>query len=170
MHEDRELWFEAQAFYTREAWLLDDRRFDDWLALFTEDIFYFMPLRANRSLEEQDRAVSQPGQLALFEDDLESLTLRVARLRTGRAWAEVPPSRTRHLVTNILIAPTERRSEYRARSAFLIYRNRLEHDEDFFIGSRDDILRRVDGELRIARRTVILDAAVLTMKTLSVFF
>ncbi len=60
--------------------------------------------------------------------------------------------------------------EVRAKTAFLIYRSHLETDQSFFAGSREDTLRRVDGEWKIARRTIILDANVLPDKNLSVFF
>ena len=42
-------------FYIREAWLLDERRFREWLDLFTEDVFYFMPRRLNVHRHETDR-------------------------------------------------------------------------------------------------------------------
>ena len=67
--------------------------------------------------------VSKPGDLALFEETKETLHTRVARLATGLAWSEVPPSRTRHLVTNVQVEPSETESEVRVRSNFLVYRN-----------------------------------------------
>jgi 3-phenylpropionate/cinnamic acid dioxygenase small subunit len=39
------LWLELMQFYIREAWLLDERKFQEWLGLFTEDVLYFMPRR-----------------------------------------------------------------------------------------------------------------------------
>ena len=48
--------------------------------------------------------------------------------------------------------------------------NRLENEENFFVGRRDDSLRRVDGEWKIARRTILLDLTVLQAKNLSIFF
>src|SRR5215510_16478781 len=98
------------------------------------------------------------------------LHTRVARLATGKAWAEVPPSRTRHLVTNVQVEPSETGSQVRVRSNFLVYRTQLEHGQDLFVGMRDDVLQKVNGKWKIARRTILLDQAVLSSANLSVFF
>ena len=167
---DHDLWHEIMDFYIREAWILDDRKFRDWLELFTEDIFYFMPTRSNRLRADMDKEVSKVGDMAFFEEDSKTLHQRIERLESGMAWSEEPPSRTRHAVTNLLIEPLESENEIRARTAFTIYRTRLEYDQDWYVGLRDDVLRRVDGQWKIARRTIILDQAVLASKNLSVFF
>src|SRR5262245_40068762 len=90
-----------------------------------------MPDRYN-ALDMTDPAdgISKPGDLALFEETKETLHTRVARLATGLAWAEVPPSRTRHLVTNVQVEPSDRESEVKVRSNFLLYRTQLEHSQD----------------------------------------
>ena len=95
------LWFELMQFYIREAWLLDERKFKDWLDLFTDDILYFMPRRKNVLRRELHREVTPLGDLAILEEDKRYLEMRVARLDSGMAWAEDPPSRTRHLVGNL---------------------------------------------------------------------
>jgi len=168
-HHD--LWHEIHDFLVHEARLLDDRSFHEWLNLFTDDVVYWMPERFN-SLNMTDPAdgISKPGDLALFEETKETLHTRVARLATGLAWAEVPPSRTRHLVTNVQVEPSDREFEVSVRSNFLIYRTQLEHSQDLFVGMRDDVLRKVDGKWKIARRTILLDQAVLSSANLSVFF
>ena len=94
----------------------------------------------------------------------------MSRLATGVAWAEVPPSRTRHLVTNVQVEPGDAESEVKARSNFLVYRTQLEHSQDLFVGMRDDVLRKVNGTWKIARRTILLDQSVLSSANLSVFF
>jgi 3-phenylpropionate/cinnamic acid dioxygenase small subunit len=45
----------------------------------------------------------------------------------------------------------------------------MEKDQDIFVGTRRDILRRVNGELKIARRRILLDQAVLGAKNISIF-
>ena len=94
----------------------------------------------------------------------------MARLATGMAWSEVPPSRTRHLVTNVQVEPGASESELRVRSYFMVYRTQLEHSQDVFVGERDDMLRKVGGAWKIARRTIVLDQAVLQSPNLSIFF
>ena len=60
---------ELSQFLFFEAELLDDLRFEEWLALFAEDLRYRMPIRTNRLLRERDRSLSTPGGLFLFDDD-----------------------------------------------------------------------------------------------------
>ena len=162
------LWLELMPFYIREAWLLDERKFTEWLDLFTDDVLYFMPRRKNVLRRESHREVTPLGDLALIEDDRRYLEMRVARLDTGMAWGEDPPSRTRHLVGNLVAKPADN-GEVNAKTAFLVYRSHLETDHQLLAGSREDVLRRVDGAWKIARRTVILDANVLLDKNLSIF-
>ena len=163
------LWLELMLFYIREAWLLDERRLKEWLALFTDDVLYFMPRRKNVPRRESHREVTPPGDLALFEDDKRYLEMRVARLESGMAWAEDPPSRTRHLIGNLVVEPLDS-GEVLAKTAFLVYRSHLETDQQLFAGSREDVLRRADGGWKVAKRTILLDANVLLDKNLSVFF
>jgi 3-phenylpropionate/cinnamic acid dioxygenase small subunit len=162
------LWLELMPFYIREAWLLDERRLTEWLALFTDDVLYFMPRRKNVPRRESHRELTPLGDLAILEEDKRYLEMRVARLDTGMAWAEDPPSRTRHLVGNLEVAPLAT-GEVQAKTAFLVYRSHLETDHQLLSGCREDVLRRVKGGWRIARRTIVLDANVLLDKNLSVF-
>ena len=173
---------EIEQFVYREARLLDDRRFHEWLQLFTDDIHYWMTGRSNRYLKsskalsilDPDRYVeddlTRSDELALFDEDKQSLTNRVARLDTGMAWAEDPPSRTRHLLMNIEVEPSESDAEVKVYCNFLVYRSRADTEQDFYVGARRDVLRRVNGEWKIARRRLVLDQNVITAKNLSVFF
>ncbi len=163
------LWLELMQFYIREAWLLDERKLQEWLALFTEDVLYFMPRRKNVPRRESYREVTPLGDLAVFEEDKRYLEMRVARLDTGMAWAEEPPSRTRHLIGNLVVEPQDN-GEILAKTAFILYRSHLETDQQLLAGSRDDILRQIDGAWKIAKRTILLDANVLLDKNLSIFF
>ena len=165
----RDLWYELMQFYIHEAWLLDDRKFDDWLELFTDDVFYFMPRRRNVHRKDLAQELTEVGDLAIFEDDKTYLRMRVERLQTGMAWAEDPPSRTRHLVGNLVVEPLPN-GEVQAKTAFILYRSHHETDENIFAGSREDVLRQVAGQWKIARRVIVLDANVILAKNLSVFF
>ena len=104
---------EVEQFLYREARLLDERRFHEWLELWTDDARYWVPVRTSRypriskaiSIQDPDRyvedEVSREGELAILDETKEGLERRIARLDTGMAWAEDPPSRTRHLLSNI---------------------------------------------------------------------
>jgi len=86
------------------------------------------------------------------------------------AWAEDPPSRSRHLITNVEVEPGDTASEVKVYSNFMVYRSRAETEQDFYVGTRRDVLRRVGGAWKIAGRKVILDQNVLLAKNVSIFF
>ena len=167
---DSELRHRIEDFYYLEAELLDERKLREWLALLTDDVRYWMPIRYNPLERPNDIAdeLSKPGEGYYFDDNVTSLKIRVERAYSKNAWAEVPPSRTRHLITNIRLKKDDG-NELEVHSNFLVYRTRMETDKDMFVGARQDILRRVNGSFKIARRTIILDQAVLDAKNISVF-
>jgi 3-phenylpropionate/cinnamic acid dioxygenase small subunit len=167
---DNELRHQVEDFFYLEAELLDDRKLREWLDLLTDDVRYWMPIRHNTAERPQEIAeeLSKPGEGYYFDDNKQSLRLRVERVYSKSAWSEQPPSRTRHLISNIRIKK-DNGSEIEVQSNFLVYRTRMESDKDMFVGTRQDILRRVDGGFKIARRTIVLDQAVLDAKNISVF-
>ncbi len=167
---DSELRPRVEEFYYLEAELLDERKLREWFALLAEDIRYWMPIRHNTldRPESVSEELSKPGEGYYFDDDIKSLKIRVERAYSKIAWAEVPPSRTRHLITNVRIKRDDG-NEIEAYSNFLVYRTRMESDKDLFVGARQDILRRAGDSFLIARRTIILDQAVLDAKNISVF-
>ena len=166
---DLTLWHEINQFYIREARFLDDLAFDAWVDLFTDDCTYWAPIVSNRLGHNTGRQLTKPGELAHFDEDKTSLVNRTKRLDSGRAWAETPPGRTRHFITNVEIT-SDGCDELKTRSNFLLWRSHLETDQEIFSGFRRDQLRRTAEGLRIVRREVILDHAVLTQKSLGVFF
>ena len=166
---------EIEEFLYREAELLDERRYEEWLDLFTEDAHYFMPMRRNVPRDELEREFTREGiDVNWFDEGKDTLGRRVKQILTGVHWAEEPPSRICHMISNVQLlhaspagpAPTE----VSVKSRFLIYRNRVETETDFLVGKREDLLRRVDGHWRIARRKIVLDQSVLLAKNLTVFF
>src|SRR5215472_4864210 len=163
-----ELQHEVEQFLYTEAALLDDGKFHEWLGLLADDVHYWMPTRYNRTRREHE--FSKPNEIAFFDEYKSSLTMRVKRLDTGMAWAEDPPSRTRHLVTNVQVRRRSAADEYDVTSSFLLYRTRLETDLNLFAGRREDVLRKTRAGWRIARRKILLDQNVVLAKNLSVFF
>ena len=168
LSQQQALWLELMQFYIREAWLLDERKYKEWLDLFTDDVLYFMPRRKNVPRRELHRELTPLGDLAILEEDKRYLEMRVARLDTGMAWAEDPPSRTRHLIGNLQVTSSEN-DQAEARTAFLVYRSHLETDSQLLSGCREDVLRKVNGAWQVKKRTIVLDANVLLDKNLSVF-
>lgn len=179
---DDKLVRQVEQFAYREARLLDERRFREWLELFAEDIRYWMVQRTTRYPKNSkalvladpkryiDSDLPQEGGLALYDENLDTLQRRVARLETGLAWSEDPPSRTRRFISNIEVKSGEAESEFLVHSNFLVYKNRAETEQDFFIGARKDVLRRLDGSFKIASRKMVLDQTVIMAKNLSIFF
>jgi 3-phenylpropionate/cinnamic acid dioxygenase small subunit len=177
-----ELLAEIEQFLYREARLLDERRFGEWLDLFTDDVRYWMPVRTTRyprrskaiavldPSRHEDEELAKDSELGIFDESKETLGRRVARLDTGMAWAEDPPSRTRHLVSNVEVEPGDHGGEIKVYSNFLVFRSRGETEQDVYVGARRDTLRGVEGAWKIARRTIILDQNVLLAKNVSIFF
>lgn len=164
---DRETQADIREFMSREALALDERRFRDWLGFLAEDITYDVPLRVVRE-DLAEWELSPDGRI--FQDNKQTLEVRVRRLETDFAWAEQPPSRTRHYVTNVLVDPSEKTSEYEVTSNCLIYRSRGDSIEPNFISVfRKDLVRRTIDGYEIARRWAAIDQAVINAHNLSIF-
>ena len=167
---DVELQIAIEQFLYHEAELLDEHRYGEWYELFADDLRYRVPTQANRLRRDRGSEASAEGEVALFDDDKATLGWRVRQLQTSTHWAEDPPSRTRHLVSNVRVAPTVTDDELGVRSNFICYRNRLADEVDLWAGERRDLLRRSAPGWLIARRTVTLDQNVVLSKNLTVFF
>jgi 3-phenylpropionate/cinnamic acid dioxygenase small subunit len=155
-------------FLYREARILDENRFDDWLALLTDDVEYEMPLTLTR--ERSERARVHEREMQYFAENIHSLRMRVARLGTEYAWAEDPPTRTRHLVLNVELEPNADESEVISHCAFVVHANRGSLDDwQTLVGCRDDVLVRDGSSWKIRRRTLYLDQAVLGANSISFF-
>lgn len=174
---------DIEQFLYREARLLDNRQYHAWLDLFTDDLRYWMPIRTSRYAKisksvalldevghDETDIAKEDGQ-AIMDEDKASLQLRVARLDTGMAWAEDPPSLTRHFLSNVEVEAGDTPSEFRVFCNFIVYRTRGDHQQDFYVGHRQDLLRREsNGQLKIARRKIVLDQNVLLANNVSTFF
>lgn len=155
-----------------EAELVDNMRFEDWLECMHEDVSYWAPVRENRVARERREEFYSKGTSVYFEESKAFLAQRVFRLNTHMAWAEEPPSRSRHLVTNVRV---DERSDgaFAVRSNFLIYRSRGERYDDTIAGERRDIIVRAPeaplGYL-ILEREIRFDMATILTKNLSLFY
>jgi len=83
---------EAEAFLFRETRLLDERRLDDWGALFADDGIYWLPIEAGDDPERE---------AAILCDDSRQRSMRIHQLLRHKHYAQVPPSRLVHFVTNV---------------------------------------------------------------------
>ncbi len=157
----------AEDFLIAEAALLDERRFDEWIQLFTEDLEYIVPVR---TIRRNGNGSDVDWESRHYDDDFPSMSLRVRRLSTDVAWSEDPPSFTRRVLGNFRYAPGPGDTELTVKTNLLLFRSRgTAGDHDLIAGERTDVLRLVDGALKIAKRHVVLDQAMLGTKNLGVF-
>ena len=164
-----ELAYQVEQFYFRESRLMNQRQHRQWLeSMVHPDIHYWMPITENRFVKDK-RPDPTPEDGGIFNDNYGDLDDRIKRLETGMVWMEDPPSRIRHLVTNIEVYHHDQDDRLTVYSNFHVYRNRRQRDEANLIGGREDTLIR-DGEgFKILRRQINLDMRVVLDKNLYVF-
>lgn len=162
-----ELQLEITNFLHQEAYLLDSRKYKEWLNLLTDDLVYRMPLRETVEGVGADNIAEDS---AFFEETKKSLTTRANRLYTKSAWVENPATRQRHFITNIMVESTSKPNEFKVRSYFLFQRSRgSNHTIEQMFGERNDIIRKVNDDFKIAERTIYPDQAVITTMNMSMF-
>ncbi|MDO4607471.1 MAG: 3-phenylpropionate/cinnamic acid dioxygenase subunit beta, partial [Bowdeniella nasicola] len=170
-------------FLYNEAEMVDDMRWDDWITMLSEDLYYWAPVRENRVYRERKFETCEKGTSVYFEESKDYMRQRVYRLQTAKAWAEEPASRSRHLVSNVRVDMISDRSElrpelqdkeaYYVKSNFLVYRSRGERDQDHIAGERRDIIVRDAGGpwgWLLAEREIRFDQATILVKNLSLFY
>jgi ethylbenzene dioxygenase beta subunit len=151
-----------------EAELLDDRREREWLErMVSKTIVYQVPVRIT---VERARGTGFCADTFHLDERYGSLSSRIRRNECGYAWAEDPPSRCRHFISNIRVGRLAD-GEIKTRSNVLIYRTRQDHSSPQILsGERQDVLIYEGGELRLARRLVLLDLTSIASHNLSLFF
>lgn len=158
----------TQALY-REARLLDEERFDEWLALLSEDIVYRMAL-AGRRFRTNRSPTTPVGRGTVFDDNFARLKLRIDRLQSGFVWAENPRNFVRRAVSNVEAYSVDADNEARVHSVIVIHRNRIDGVTKRLTAGRKDIWREGDDGWRLAAREIALDHAVLPDSNLNEFF
>ena len=135
-------------FVYAETRLLDDQRFDEWLELFTEDGYYWMPLT-------HDQPDPKLYTSLLYEDKL-LLKVRIERLHGKRTFSQQPQSRCHHLIQQPTVeSADEEKGEYVVRSAFHYVETRIDQ-QALYAGWTHHHLVRQDGTLRIRLKKVQL--------------
>lgn len=156
---------DAEDFLYREARLLDGRDYAAWLELFTDDAVYWLPMDENADPNLQS---------SILYDDAERLRMRVHQLMHKPHFAQLPPSRTLHAVSNVEVAPAEREDEALVRCAVIVTELR---EGDFlqlglgeqrvFAGHCEYRLRQRKGGLAIAMKKLVLISRYLPIENLS---
>lgn len=151
----------------REARLLDERKYDDWLELWAMDCRYHVPVRSNVAAKPGEGVIHIEGEMdsdtgmALVDDNKMLLFTRIARLKTGKAWCENPPSRSRRFVSNVEVYNGEKEQTYKVYSNLLQFRSRRDREEALFSSQRRDIIVQQGESLIFKERKVVLDSHVL---------
>lgn len=151
----------VQRLLNMEARLLDEQRFEEWLALFTPDCIYWVP--ANWP------AVDPAGSVSITLDDRRRLEDRVARYRTGYAYSQLPLSRMTHTLGATECWQMDRREEVIARTAFHISELRL-GEVNIYAGYYEHIIVDPAKHARIEEKRVHLLVADQPVKNISFLF
>lgn len=138
----------------REGALLDEQRWDEWLALFAPDCEYWMPMWRN----ESELTADPRSELShIYYASRAGLEDRVQRIRSRRSAASTPIARTSHLVSNVLFIepPTPERMRVRSSWASHVFVPRPAASHVFFGRSEHELARAADGWL-IRRKKIVL--------------
>ncbi len=155
----------CERFLYEEAHLLDHRQFDAWLRCLTPDIEYAVPLRSVR-IDGQNEYSTQSFYM---KETFDSLEARIARFATDYAWAEEPPSKTRHCVSNVFVEE-DSPDEVRVRSNLVLLRYTMSQAVPAIVSAeRIDLLRKSVGGLQLRRRNAFIDTSILGMQNFTVF-
>jgi benzoate/toluate 1,2-dioxygenase subunit beta len=136
----------VEQFLFREAQTMDEHRFDEWLALWSDPALYWVP--SNRDELDPAREVS------LIYDDRVRLQFRIARLKSGFAHAQEPRSRMRRLISNIEIEEAAN-GEIVTHSNFILAELRR-GKQDLFAGRTTHRLRPENGSFKLISKKVLL--------------
>jgi benzoate/toluate 1,2-dioxygenase beta subunit len=138
-------------FLYREARLLDDRQWDEWLQLYAEDVGYWMP-----AWDDDDQLTEDPqSEISLiYYPSRDGLEDRVFRIKTERSGASTPEPRTSHNVSNIEVL-AERGDEIDVRYNFHTLCHRYKVTDQFF-GTSFVTLRKAGEGLLISHKKIVL--------------
>lgn len=135
-----------ELFLIHEARLLDARRFEEWMNLFTEDGVYWVPARPGQ--DDPDMEAS------LFYDDREMMKTRFDRLSHPMIHVQTPPSRTLHLISNVVVEQAdEAAGEFVIASSMLMAEYRMDNQR-LFAGRQQHRLVKQGDAWRIAFKRV----------------
>lgn len=186
-HIDHQLITRVEQFYYREARLLDERCFQQWLALVDEGIEYSIPTRyvpqpdpklqdteaflaVDRELERADGGQGSPMR---HDHYLETLVRTIRPFKTN-AWSESPAPRTRRFITNVEVEMSDNddseTNEYKVFSNFQLFYSQSGDDNHTYYGGRRDVLREVDGQFKLLKREIITDWDIITAPTMALIF
>jgi 3-phenylpropionate/cinnamic acid dioxygenase small subunit len=129
----------------REARFQDEHRYDEWEALWTDDGVYWIPANGGGDPEKE---------MSILYDNRSRIALRVSQLKTGKRHSQTPRSRLRRLISNVEVL-ARAGDEITVGANALVFESHVRGDT-LWASRNEYVLRRVDGELKMARKTVVL--------------
>lgn len=180
---DYQLISRVEQFYYREARLLDERQFQQWLGLVDESIEYSIPARyvpqpdpslqdkeeylaVDRELERADGGKGSP----LRHDHYLETFVRTLRPYKTNAWSESPAPRTRRFISNVEVETGNNPDELNVWSNFQLFYSHCGAENHTYSGGRRDVLKEVEGQFRLIKREVITDWDIITAPTMALIF
>ena len=154
--------------YFREAELLDSHDLGSWLSWVSDDFRYEVPIPITR---DDIRAPQYSKKGLLAAETRDSIALWVSRLSPSladAAYAENPPVRTRHFVTNVRMDRDPDSAQFLVRSNVLLTWGKWNEEARFLSAERHDEISAEGGELTLHRRTVFIDTNVVRLGHLRV--
>ncbi len=137
----------VERFLYRQAEILDEKRWNDWLALFTEDGRYWMPVS-----DDQPDGDGVPN---IFWEDLNLMKMRIRRNDHPQAHSQAPQNRLCHVVSNIIVESEDANGDVVVRSRFHCAEY-LRYDVRSFTGKYRHYLKKTENGYRIALQRVDL--------------
>ena len=137
----------VERFLYRQAEILDEKQWDDWLALFSDDAHYWMPAR-----EEQTDGDGVPN---IFWEDIHIMKMRIRRNNHPHAHSQAPENRLSHVVSNVIVEDELPNGDIIVRSRFHCAEY-LRYTVRQFTGKYRHYLRKTDGGYKIALQRVDL--------------
>ncbi|MCV7102758.1 aromatic-ring-hydroxylating dioxygenase subunit beta [Mycobacterium palustre] len=141
---------EVQQFLYREARYADESDYDAWEALWTEDALYWVPVGTT---DDPSRTMS------VIYDNRSRIATRLKQFRTGKRYAQAPPSNLRRVLSNIEFLGGRANSsggvDLEVAANFIVLESRA-RGNNLWAGRATYRLRRQDGDLRLAYKKVVL--------------
>lgn len=157
-------------FLTEESAAMDERRYQDWLGMLTDDFVYEVPVPVSR----EDPGLPQHAEgLYLAHESKSFLSMRFARVESDYAWAERPAAFIRHFVGNLRVldaGSVDGGSRWTVATNVLVARSRLPEATSLSSAGRHDVIVETPEGLRLQHRTVYLDSELPTDSQTSVIY
>jgi 3-phenylpropionate/cinnamic acid dioxygenase small subunit len=142
---------ELARFVYREARLIDEKRFDEWYELFTEDAYYWVPLSASQA--------DPFGHNSLAYEDKLLLKLRIERLKLPTAYSQKPASRCLHVMQAPEVEKSDAgKGEYLTRTPFIYTETRGDDSQRYAATAWHTLVRKGEGLKIRLKRVDILNA------------